>query len=306
MAIKKVVNKNVIAFDFYMDITKSNLLPYLCTECRLEDLFIEIYAVQKSEINIFRRLLQMGFDIVKIPYIDGTQDVAIKMNARELPTLFSTLSEYDFGEITVWDANERWEQHLFLKSTHRRTYVENEHKLYLCYNHSEKKVELYLDPNYDSEKINSLIKEYTILETTRMKVKYSNRLNKEICTFEDHMLGIYTEKVQAYARSFEAVGCTLEVGLMWKNFFDADTVAFQRGDFRNGYECYVYCSVQRDGQEVRIPSNDGEVDYYDMSTAWRISSIRRFFFKLELSLYVDTDDIESDLENFLICIKNNE
>lgn len=26
-----------------------------------------------------------------------------------------------------------------------------------------------------------------------MKVKYSNQLNEEICTFEDHMLEIYTE-----------------------------------------------------------------------------------------------------------------
>ncbi len=110
-----------------------------------------------------------------------------------------------------------------------------------------------------------------------MKVNYSKQLNKKICTFEDNMLEIYTEKVQAYARLFETVGCTLKVGLMWKNFFDSDTVAFQRGDFRNGYECYVYCSVKKGGQEVCIPSHDDEVDYYYMSTAWMISSIRRFF-----------------------------
>ena len=139
-----------------------------------------------------------------------------------------------------------------------------------------------------------------------MKVKYTNQLNKEICTFENSMLEIYTEKIQAYTIPFETIGCTLKVGLIWKNFFNADIVSFQREDFRNGYECYVYCSVQKGEREVCIPSNDGEVDYYDMSTAWMISSIRRFFFKLELSLCVDTEDVENDLKNFLICIKNNE
>lgn len=138
-----------------------------------------------------------------------------------------------------------------------------------------------------------------------MKIKYSNRLNEEICIFEDHMLGIYSEKIQAYAVPFETIGCTLKVGLMWKNFFDADNVAFQRVRIRNGYECYVYCSVQKEGQEVRIPSNDDEVDYYYMSTAWMISSIRRVFFKLELSLWADTDDVKSDLNNLLLCIKKN-
>lgn len=162
MVIKKVVNKKVIAFDFNLDITKSNLLSCLCTECCLEELFIEIYTVEKNEISISQRLLQMGFNIVNIPYKNGTQDVAIKMNTCELPVLLSTLSEYDFEEVTVWSADERWEQHLFLKSANQKNYVENENNLYLCYNYSEKKVELYLNPNYDFEKINSLIKKYTV------------------------------------------------------------------------------------------------------------------------------------------------
>ena len=50
--------------------------------------------------------------------------------------------------------------------------------------------------------------------------------------------------------------------------------------------------VQKDGTEVRIGSNDGEVDY---SVSWTVSSIERRFFKLNVSLSSDTDDIENDM-----------
>ncbi len=83
MVIKKTVNKKVSAFDFYMDITKNNLLSYLCTICHLEELFIEIYSVEKNEISIFQKLIQMGFNIVNIPYKNGIQDVAIKINVSD-------------------------------------------------------------------------------------------------------------------------------------------------------------------------------------------------------------------------------
>ena len=85
----------------------------------------------------------MGIDTVYIPYKKGFEDVAIRMNASELPLFFSALSEYNFDEITVWSANERWEQHLFLKSARQKNIVETENDLYLCYNYSEKRVECY-------------------------------------------------------------------------------------------------------------------------------------------------------------------
>lgn len=87
--------------------------------------------------------------------------MAIKMNASELPTLLSMLSEYDFEEMTIRDANERWEQHLYLAHVYKNIYIVNEHNLYICYNHSGKKVELYLDPSYDYGKIYLFIKEHT-------------------------------------------------------------------------------------------------------------------------------------------------
>lgn len=44
--------------------------------------------------------------------------------------------------------------------------------------------------------------------------------------------------------------------------FAGDTIMLQRGSFRNGYQCYVYCEVQKDGKEVRIDSTDGGGDIY--------------------------------------------
>ena len=145
-----------------MDITKDDLLSCICAELHIQELFIEIYTIEKNEISISQKLLQMGIDTVYIPYKKGFEDVAIRMNASELPLFFSALSEYIFDEITVWSANERWEQHLFLKSARQKNIVETENDLYLCYNYSEKRVELYLNPNYDAENVNSIINRHTV------------------------------------------------------------------------------------------------------------------------------------------------
>lgn len=99
-------------------------------------------------------------------------------------------------------------------------------------------------------------------------------------------------------RSYEENGYSVKVGLMWK-YFPRDTVILQRGSFQNGYQCYVYCMIQKDGNEVRIDSIDGEADYYPLSTAWMISYIFRKFFKLNVELYSDTDDVDVDLNGFL-------
>lgn len=160
MVIKKVISEKITAFDFYLDITKSNLLSCLCTECGLEEIFVEIYTIDKNKISFSQVLLQLGFNLVSIPYKNGSQDVAIKMNVSQLSIFASKLSEYDFEELTVWNVDKRWEQHLFFKSARGKIAVEDESNLYLCYNHAEKAVELYLNPCYDVEKIEKLIKKY--------------------------------------------------------------------------------------------------------------------------------------------------
>ena len=139
-------------------------------------------------------------------------------------------------------------------------------------------------------------------EATMKKMVYTNKMDDEIIFHENNMLALYLEKIKKYMPLFEESGYSLKVGLMWK-YFPRDTVILQRGSFQNGYQCYVYCVVQKDGNEVRIGSIDGEADYYPLSTAWMISSIFRKFFKLNAELYANTDDADADLNDFLSQLK---
>lgn len=82
---------------------------------------------------------------------------------------------------------------------------------------------------------------------------------------------------------------------MWDSY-PRNTLAFQRGSFGNGYQCYVYCVVQKDDNYVCIASIDGEADYYTLSTTWMISSIFRKIYKLYVTLYVNMDSVDADLD----------
>lgn len=139
-------------------------------------------------------------------------------------------------------------------------------------------------------------------EETMKKMVYKKKTDEQIIFHENQMLALYIEKTKKYIPFFEEKGYFLKVGLMWKRF-PRDTVMFQRGSFQNGYQCYVYCVVQKDGHEVRIDSIDGEVNYYSLSTAWMISSIFRKFCKLNVTFYVSIDDVDTDLNGFLSQLK---
>lgn len=139
-------------------------------------------------------------------------------------------------------------------------------------------------------------------ETAMKKIVYTNNTVDEIISHENNMLALYLEKIKKYRPLFEKSGCSLKVGLMWRHF-SQDVVMLQRGSFQNGYQCYVYCIVQKDGNEDRIDSIDGEADFYPLSTAWIISSIFRKFFKLNVELYANTDDADADLKDFLSQLK---
>lgn len=134
------------------------------------------------------------------------------------------------------------------------------------------------------------------------KMIYTKELDEQIIFHEDHMLAMYLEKIKEYKPLFEENGVSLKTGLMW-SCFPNDTAGFQRTPFQNGYQCYVYCTVLKDGKEVQIDSADGEADYYPLSAQWMISSVFRSFFKLHVTLYEDTDDPETDLNWFLAQLR---
>ena len=116
-----------------------------------------------------------------------------------------------------------------------------------------------------------------------MKFVYTPDKDNEIVRHEKTMLEKYLNIIKKFNPIFEQYDYSLKVGCRWTNFLKKDYSA-HRLPFKNGYECYIYCEVQKDGKEVHIDSNDGEVDYYALSVSWIISSIERRCFKIYVSL----------------------
>ena len=131
-----------------------------------------------------------------------------------------------------------------------------------------------------------------------MKMIYSKQMDSEIYAHEKKMLDIYAQKIQEHSRCFEDRGYELKYGLIWKMALSESTF-MSRLDFQNKYECYVYCAVQKNGRDICVNSNNGEADYYSLSTAWMVSSIRKRWGKLEVELFLDIDDVNTEIEEFL-------
>ena len=142
-----------------------------------------------------------------------------------------------------------------------------------------------------------------ICEEILIKFVYTSDKDDEIVKHEKIMLEKCSNILDSYRAIFKEYNCSLEVGYGWENFLKKEH-STNRLPFKNGYECYIYCEVQKDGTEVRIGSNDGEVDYYVLSVSWTVSSIERRFFKLNVSLSSDTDDIENDMNELFQLLSN--
>ena len=136
-----------------------------------------------------------------------------------------------------------------------------------------------------------------------MNFLYTSDKVQEIVRHEKIMLEKYSGILDNYRAIFEQFNCSLKVGQGWINFFKKEHSA-HRLAFKNGYECYIYCEVQKDGKEVHIKSNDGEVDYYALSASWIISSIERRFFRINVSLCSAADDIENDMNRLFQLLSN--
>lgn len=145
-----------------------------------------------------------------------------------------------------------------------------------------------------------IVKNYFVI---LMKFVYTSDKDDEIVKHEKIMLEKCSNILDSYRAIFKEYNCSLEVGYGWENFLKKEH-STNRLPFKNGYECYIYCEVQKDGTEVRIGSNDGEVDYYVLSVSWTVSSIERRFFKLNVSLSSDTDDIENDMNELFQLLSN--
>lgn len=138
-----------------------------------------------------------------------------------------------------------------------------------------------------------------------MRLAYDASKDPLIQNHEDKMLETYSKMINSYSSLFQQYDCFLEVGLFWNNFSKKKR-SDHRLPFQNGYSCYIYCVVWKDGKEVHVKSMDGEADYYPLSVSWIVSSIDRRLFKTYVSLYSDTDDIENDMKEMLRLLSSVE
>ena len=132
-------------------------------------------------------------------------------------------------------------------------------------------------------------------------------VSQEMCNkvrhFETEMLNKYANAIYPYLPLFNKIGYELKVELGWYNSLQK-TWSAKGLPLKNGYECRIYCLVEKDGKEVQIESNDGEADYYPLITSWMISSVYRKFHKLKISTYAKVDDVEADINEFLSELKH--
>ena len=132
----------------------------------------------------------------------------------------------------------------------------------------------------------------------------SSELHTKLQDFEMEMLNKYTEIIRPYEISFHKMGYELKEELGWVNprqkIWSSNRIAFI-----NGYKCYVYCLVEKDGEVVRVESNDGEADYYPLIAEWMISSICRKAFKLIATIYTAVDDVEADVAELLFKLESS-
>lgn len=126
---------------------------------------------------------------------------------------------------------------------------------------------------------------------------------EKIVDFENNMLKEYSQIISQYSDVFAEYGYSLDVGCVWINN-RKKIKSSSRIIFQNGYSCYIYCDVLKNGEILCYNANDGEADYYEVSTSWNISYISKSFFSLKVTLCPATDDIKDEMTRLLKTAKN--
>lgn len=123
-----------------------------------------------------------------------------------------------------------------------------------------------------------------------------------IVEHEITMLEKYSKIINGYSDMFTRHGCTLNVGCVWNNSlkkYSSDS----RIPFQNGYACYVFCDVLKDGHTLCYNTCDGEADYYEATASWNISSIEECFFHLMVTLHSEQDGIHDEMAQLLKVVE---
>ena len=64
-----------------------------------------------------------------------------------------------------------------------------------------------------------------------------------------------------------------------------------------------YCDIEKDGTIIRYDDTEGDVDYYEVSMGWIISSIDTNFFTRYVNLCDETSEIVEEMEYSLRIVE---
>ena len=141
-----------------------------------------------------------------------------------------------------------------------------------------------------------------VWEEILMRFIYTPNRTDIIVEHEIMMLKEYSKIISKYSDMFAQYGCSLNVGCVWNNSLKKN-ISNSRTSFQNGYACYIYCDVLKDGNVLRYNTYDGEADYYEATVSWNISSIERSFFHLTVTLYSEIDGIHDEIMQLLKVVE---
>lgn len=122
----------------------------------------------------------------------------------------------------------------------------------------------------------------------------------EISKHEEKMLSEYNHMAGKYKEAFAKYRCSLRLNMRWYNCLTIrQKVTDYRLPLKNGYICFIDFGVQKDGIDIKLKSDDGEVDYYMLSDSLHITEINWFIFCKKINLFSDLEDFEKELVYYL-------
>lgn len=132
-----------------------------------------------------------------------------------------------------------------------------------------------------------------------------SRQSAYLIEFENSMLDRIIANSSQIRDEIEKKGFNLVIELGWTNWIK-HRWSKTRMPFQNGYMCYIYYSIQKNGQFVALRSDDGEAEHYLLLSSTNISSISRRLFRLEVGICSDEVEIQQRIEELKLQLDDKE
>lgn len=131
------------------------------------------------------------------------------------------------------------------------------------------------------------------------RFKYDQVYDNIICDHEDYVFILYQGIIKEFEPKFGEYGLTLRYSIFWYNFM-GEEVSSVRLPFINGYRCEFTVGIENAGEIICYDEEESAT----LGANFTISSISRFFFHLDVTLYNDMADVIEEMKNMLEIAKH--